>query len=73
MVSGRYLGNINSILSIHNKYMQTFEYASMWVCKYASMQVFKCASIKVCKYENIQVFKYVSTQLCKYASMHAGV
>ena len=36
--SGRYLGNINFILSMHNKYMQIFEYASMKVGKYVGIQ-----------------------------------
>ena len=42
--SGKYLGNINFILSMHkyiNKYMQIFEYASMKVGKYVGMQVCK--------------------------------
>ena len=55
MVSGKYLGNINIILSVHNTYMQIFEYASMKVgkCKYVGMQIYKHASIHVCKYAHI--------------------
>ena len=59
MVSGKYLGNINIILSVHNTYMQIFEYASMKVgkCKYVGMQIYKHASIHVCKYENKKAYK----------------
>ena len=61
IVSGRYLGNINIFLSMHNKYMQIFEYARMKVGKYMGVQV--------CKYSNVQVFKYASMKVYKYSSM----
>jgi len=50
--------------------MQVFKYASMQVCKSASMQyahIFKYVSMQVCMYVSEQVFKYA--HICKYESM----